>query len=153
MRKSFISILLTTIVCVAAFSFIGCKKKKAEINTITDIQWYADMQPGGDKIYVNFDKGEQYGFKFVIEDKADIDEIVNLILTTPLTYAGDLPVPPGNNTTFMIYQGTRTYNFSFHGVKATDKDRYYFSTDDIKDKITSVAAEKGAFDVKVDDVK
>ena len=135
------------------FTFVGCKKKKVIINTVTDIVRYADMQPGGDKIYVNFDTGEQYGFKFVIEDKDDIDEIVELILTTPLTYAGDLPVPPGNNTTFMLYQGTRTYNFSFHGVKANDKDRYVFSTDDLQNKITAVAEAKGAFDREAADIK
>lgn len=147
MRKNRISILLAMLLCLTVFPVAGCTPAES-VQTITDIAAYSDMQSGGDKIVVDFENGTRYGFQFSIEDKAEIDEIVSLVLTTSLMDASDAPVAPGNNTNFTIYQGIRTYGIAFSGV-TLDDNRYVFSTNDIEDKITAIAKEKGAFDTQV----
>lgn len=136
-KRLFIPLL---ILCIALLAMTGCSAKY-----ITDIAGYEDMQTGGDKIEVKFGNGTQYGFTFTIEDKADIDEIVNLVLTTELKNSSNRPVAPGDNTHFTVYQGENTYRIALSGVWAGD-ERYSFTSDELREKINAVATERGAFD-------
>jgi len=147
MRKSYISILLAVISCFIVFAFAGCSKTTENVETITDIEFYADMQAGGDKIVVDYENGTREGFIFTIEDKADIDEIVNLVLTSRLTNVGNEPVAPGDNTHFTVYQGEKAYGIALSGVRSNN-DRYIFSEiEALGQKISAIAIEKGAHDV------
>ncbi len=146
MRKSYISILIAVIVCFLTFAFVGCSEKTENIETITDIEFYVDMQAGGDKIVVDYENGTREGFKFTIEDKDDVGEIVNLILTSHLTNVGNDPIAPGDNTNFTVYQGTKAYGIALSGVISDNDDRYIFSERQaLNDKISAIAREKCAF--------
>ncbi|MGN0812395.1 MAG: hypothetical protein ACI4MQ_02675 [Candidatus Coproplasma sp.] len=109
MKKTVIAFLLSAITCIALFAFDGCTDKANQINAISDIEFYSDMLSGGDKIDVDFDNGKKDGFQFTIEDKSNIDEIVNFVLTAKLTNLGNEPPAPGNNTSFTIRQGANSY--------------------------------------------
>ncbi len=147
MRKSYISILLAIIACFLTFAFVGCSKttdNTDNIETITDIEFYADMQAGGDKIVVDYRNGRKDELNFTIEDKEDIDEIVNLILTSHLTNVGISPVAPGDDTDLTVYQGTKAYGLALSGVISNNNDRYTFSEiNALREKINVVAREKG----------
>lgn len=58
MKKTVIAFLLSAITCIVLFAFAGCTDKANQINSITDIEYYADMQSGGDKIDVSFENGK-----------------------------------------------------------------------------------------------
>lgn len=135
---------LTAMLCFGMFAFVGCAAASDAIKTITDIAGYADMQAGGDRIDVQFENGTQYGFRFQIEEKTDLDEIVNLVLTTGLTNLGNVPIAPGDNTCFTIYQSTKTYVIPLGGIRVNG-DLYVFSSSDLRDKINAIAEAKGAF--------
>lgn len=90
MKKTVIEFLLSAITCIVLFAFAGCTDKANQIKSIIDIEYYADMQSGGDKIGVSFENGKKNGFQFTIEDKSNIDEIVNLVLTAKLTNLGNI---------------------------------------------------------------
>lgn len=129
---------------VAVFAVAVCLKIQS-FKYITDIEGFADMQSGGDKIEVNFENGTQFGFNFTIEDKEDIEDIVNTVLTTRLTNLGkNSPDAPGDNTNFTVYQGDNAYRIALSGVWSND-NRYAFSTNDLRDKINTIATEAGAF--------
>lgn len=149
MKKAVIAFLLSAITCIALFAFAGCTDKANQINSITDIEFYSDMHSGGDKIDVDFDNGKNYGYQFSIEDKSDINEIVDLVLTAKLTNVGnDNPAPMGN-TSFTIRQGANSYGISLNGINF-DNSRYELSTNGrLHEKITNIATEKGAFDIEV----
>ncbi len=139
-------LLIPLLLCIALFAMVGCSNK---VEHITDITGYENMQPGGDKIEVNFENGKQYGFIFTIEDKTDIDEIVNMVLNTRLTNLGkNSPDVPGDNTHFTVYQCDNVYKIALSGVRSKDY-RYAFSNDDLREKIRDVAVAKGAFDREV----
>jgi hypothetical protein len=149
MKKTGIAFLLSAITCIVLFAFAGCTDKANQINSITDIEYYADMQSGGDKIDVSFENGKRGGFQFTIEDKSNIDEIVNLVLTAKLTNLGNAPPAPGNNTSFTIHQGAKSYGISSNGINV-DNNRYVLSTNNkLNEKITAIATEKGAFDTEI----
>lgn len=133
---------------IALFAMVGCTNTKT-VEYITDIAGYENMESGGDKIEVSFENGKQFGFNFTIEDKAEIDEIVNLVLTTQLINLGNnSPVEPGDNTHFTVYQGENVYGIALSGVMSND-NRYAFSTNDLREKIRDIAETKGAFDTEV----
>ena len=74
--KKLIAFVLT-LVCL--LSLVGCAK---EINTITDFSKFADMtKDGTDKIEVTFDNNTGTPFYFTIEEKEDIDEIMDIIFS------------------------------------------------------------------------
>ncbi|MDE5728944.1 MAG: hypothetical protein K2I20_02065 [Clostridia bacterium] len=138
--KKFLTPLI--LVCIALFAAVGC----AGVEVITDIAGYENFQRGGDKIDVVFENGTQSGFEFTIEDKDEIDEIVNLALTTRLNNAGKRPFAPGQNTYITIYQGEKSYNLNVVGVTSGEY-LYVFATTDLNDKIRDMAERLGAFSV------
>lgn len=135
------------LICLSLFAVVGCSNTKS-IEYITDIDYYADMQSDGDKIDVHFDNGTKSGFYFTIEDKTDIDEIVNLVLTAQLNNLGSEPVAPGDNTSFTIYQDTKSYGIALNGIMVNNT-RYIISSTDLINKLHSIAEAKGAFDTEV----
>ena len=149
MRKSVITIILSAILYIVLFVFAGCSDTANSINAIKDIELYSDMQAGGDKIDVDFDNGKKYGYRFSIEDKSDINEIVNLVLTAKLTNVGnDTPAPMGN-TSLTIRQGANSYGISLNGI-TIDNNCYVLSTNGkLREIITAIATEKGAYDSEV----
>lgn len=129
---------------IVAVCFAGCSER---INTITDIDLYSDMQAGGDKIEVCFENGTRYGFEFTVEDKNDIEDIVNTVITTPLINSGKQPAAPGDNTYFTVYQGKKAYIIHLSGV-ISNGNRYTFSTDGLRNKINAIAEANGAFETE-----
>ena len=71
-------IALTLALVLLLCCLVGCAK---EVNTITDFSKFEGMtKDGTDKIEVTFDNYSGYPFYFTIEDKDDIDEIMEIIL-------------------------------------------------------------------------
>ena len=70
---------LTLALTVFLACFVGCTK---EVNTVTDFSKFEGMtKDGTDKIEVTFDNYSGYPFYFTIEDKDDIDEIMEIIFS------------------------------------------------------------------------
>lgn len=147
MRKFFVPLLLSAAACFAVV-FAGCAGKTYKPEKITNMQYYAEMYAGGDKIDVCFDNGTKYGFNFTVEDKTVIEEIMNILLAAELTDCGNEPPAPLGNTHFTVYQGVKSYGISLSGI-FLNGNRYEFSTRELRDKITAVAEAYGAFDTEV----
>lgn len=143
--------ILWLLIVALLFAMVGCSDTKT-VEYITDIEGYETMQQGGDKIEVYFENGTRYGFPFTIEEQIDIDEIVNLLLSTRLEKLGDGPVAPGDNTHFTVYQGDKAYGIALSGV-TSNGDRYGFTSNDLRKKISEIAAAKGAFDTEAGSIR
>ena len=117
---------------------------KKKVGTITDFTKFYDMTRETDKIEVTFDNNSGTPFYFTIEDKEDIDEIMNIIFTDTFENMGE-EVNDGGHSSIKIIQGQRTYEMS---LSANKEGKYYyaFSTADLYDKIIELAQEAGAFD-------
>ena len=117
---------------------------KEKVGTITDFTKFYDLTRETDKIEVTFDNNSGIPFYFTIEDKEDIDEIMNIIFTDTFENIGE-EVNDGNHSSIKIIQGERTYDMS---VSANKEGKYYysFSTTDLYDKIIELAREAGAFE-------
>ena len=96
------------------------------------------------KIEVAFDNNSGTPFYFSIENKEDIDEIMNIIFSDTFENVGE-EVNDGNHSSIKIIQRERAYDMS---LSANKEGKYYysFSTTDLYDKIIELAREAGAFE-------
>ncbi len=134
---SLVLALITLMLCL-----VGCAK---EVNTITDFSKFSDMtQDGTDKIEVTFDNHSGSPFRFTIEEKEDIEEIMHIIFSATFEKMKQ-DVNGGSNTSIKIIQGEKTYSM---GVMRNyeGKTGYTFTTTELQDKIIELAREAGAFD-------
>lgn len=132
--------LILSLAC--SLGLVGCAK---EINTITDFSRFADMtKDGTDKIEVTFDNNTGTPFYFTIEDKEDIDEIMDIIFSASFEKMRE-EVNGGSHTSIKILQGENVYSM---GVMRNyeGKTGYTFTSTVLQDKIIELAREAGAFD-------
>ena len=137
--KKTLSLILTFVLLAC---LVSCAK---EIDTITDFSKFADMtKDGTDKIEVTFDNYSGYPFYFTIEDKGNIDEIMEIIFSASFNRM-DKEVNGGDHTSMKIIQGERVYNM--HAFMNKEGRYYYsFTTTELTLKIQELAKEAGAFD-------
>ena len=133
---------LTLALTVFLACFVGCTK---EVNTVTDFSKFEGMiKDGTDKIEVTFDNYSGYPFYFTIEDKEDIDEIMEIIFSASFNRM-EKEVNGGDHTSMKIIQGENVYNM--HVFMNKEGRHYYsFATTDLQVKLQEIAREKGAFD-------
>ena len=137
--KRLLALFLAVLITV---SFVGCTK---EVNTVTDFSKFEGMtKDGTDKIEVTFDNYSGYPFRFTIEDKDDIDEIMEIIFSASFNRMEE-EVNGGDHTSIKIIQGERAYNM--HAFMNKEGRYYYsFTTTELLSKIQELAKEAGAFD-------
>lgn len=148
MRKSYISIIVSAMLYFAMFLFAGCSNTSNDVITITDIEYYSDMQMEADRIEVKFDNSTGNYFKFTIDNKNDITDIMNIVLNDKLNNLGNEAIAPTDNTSFTVYQGEKAYSIALNGVMANG-NHYAFSSIDLQSKITDLAIAQGAYDTEV----
>ena len=125
-------------------SILSLDASKEKVGIITDFTKFYDMTRETDKIEVTFDNNSGMPFCFTIEDKEDIDEIMNIIFTDTFENMGE-EVNDGNHTSIKIIQGGREY--VMHTYNNKNGDYYYsFSTTELYDKIVELAREAGAYE-------
>ena len=137
--KRLLALFLAVLITV---SFVGCTK---EVNTVTDFSKFEGMtKDGTDKIEVTFDNYSGYPFYFTIEDKDDIDEIMEIIFSASFNRM-DKEVNGGDHTSMKIIQGERVYNL--HAFMNKEGKYYYsFTTTELLTKLQELGREAGAFD-------
>ena len=135
-------IALTLALVLLLCCLVGCAK---EVNTITDFSKFEGMtKDGTDKIEVTFDNYSGYPFYFTIEDKDDIDEIMEIIFSASFNKM-EKEVNGGDHTSIKIIQGENEYNL--HAFMNKEGRYYYsFTTTELLSKIQELAKETGAFD-------
>ena len=125
-------------------TILNLNASKEKIGTITDFAKFYDMTRETDKIEVTFDNNSGEPFYFTIEDKEDINEIMNIIFTATFEKMGT-EVNDSSHTSIRIFQGENEY--VMHVGSNKEGSYYYaFSTSDLQDKINELAREAGAFD-------
>ncbi len=122
---------------------VGCGK---EIKTIADFKRFESMTKETEKIEVCFDNNTGVPFYFNIFDQAEIDEIMEIIFSTELKNAGNEP-SAGDNTSLTIFQRDKKYTVHFR-VNKEGRNYYFFTNDDLQDKIRELAREAGAYDTE-----
>ena len=135
-------LIALVLVSVCVISLVGCTKK---VSTITDFSEFSDMtKEGTDKIEVTFDNNSGAPFYFIIEDKEDIDEIMDIIFSASFEKMRE-EVNGGSHTSIKILQGKKMYSM---GVVRNyeGKTGYTFTSTVLQDKIIELAREAGAFD-------
>ncbi len=138
--------LVLALVCV--LSLVSCvsesNENKKEVNTITDFSKFSDMtKDDTDKIEVTFDNHSGSPFYFTIEDKEDIDEIMNIIFSSSFDKCGEMN--DGSHTSIKIIQGEKEYKMHISHNK--EGESYYsFSTSDLFLKINELGEAAGAFE-------
>ena len=140
-------ILSIVLLLVLSACLIACTKESSdnnkEINTITDFSKFDGMVKETDKIEVTFDNHSGVPFYFTIEEKEDIDEIMNIIFSSSFEKRGK-ELNDGDHTSIKIFQGENVYNMHVLGNK--DGQYYYsFSSADLQDKIIELARDAGAY--------
>lgn len=131
-----LTLILTLLVCSTA-----CTR---EIKTINDFSKFSDMTRKTDKIEVTFDNYSGYPFYFTIEDREDIDEVMDIIFESSFNKMEE-EVNGGDHTSIKIIQGEKVYNM--HAFMNKEGRYYYsFSTTDLLLKIKELAREAGAYD-------
>lgn len=148
MRKSFISMTVSALLCFALSLFAGCSDTPKNVTTITDIEYYSDMHAEADRIKVKFDNNTGKYFKFTIENENDIDYIMNIVLNDKLNNLGNQQPAPANNTSLTVYQDEKAYGVSLNGI-AANGNHYAFTSTDLQSKITDLAIAQGAYDTEV----
>ena len=143
MRK----ILSLILAFILTGSLFACTKENIndnkEINAITDFSKFAGMVKGTDKIEVTFDNHSGTPFYFTIEEKEDIDEIMDIIFSSSFEKQGK-ELNDGDHTSIKIIQGENTYNM--HILRNKEGQYYYsFSSNKLQDKISELAREAGAY--------
>ena len=111
---------------------LSCKN---QINYITDIDSYSNLTKNCDSIRVSYDINESTPYIFTINDKNELDDIMELILSTKLN-SGE--VRDGNHTTLTIYYESFdvTINSSFVNYK---NKVYYFENSNLYTKIQELS--------------
>lgn len=137
--KRILSLMLGFILLVG---LVGCSK---EVNTITDFSEFADMtKDGTDKIEVTFDNHSGKSFNFDVEDREDIEDIMDIIFSSSFG-SKQKEVNPGDNTSITVIQGKKEYHI--HACMNKEGQYYYsFSTAELQTKIQEFAREAGAFE-------
>lgn len=145
MSKTIISTVLTALICLSLFAVAGCSDG-ISIIYITDIKDFSDIQSNTDKIEIDFDNHTGKPFKFTIDDKVTINQIMDIVLHDKLTNIGK-EFPPGDNTFMTVYQGENAYRLSVR-VNGANGNYYAFSSD-LQSKIIDLAIAQGAYDTEV----
>jgi hypothetical protein len=128
---------------VMTASLVGCTKEK-EINTVTDFSKFSDMTKETDRIEVTLDNYSGYPFYFTIEDREEIDEIMDIIFSASFNKIGD-ELNGGDHTSIKIIQGDRVYNM--HAFMNKEGRYYYsFTTTELLTKLQELGREAGAYD-------
>ena len=79
MKKLLILPLSLVLLLMSFVCFVSCTEEvDKEINTITDFSNFSSLTRATDRIEVTFDNHSGAPFYFTIEDKEDIDEIINI---------------------------------------------------------------------------
>lgn len=141
--KKFISALICFLCLMVMLAMAGCTNTKP-ITNITEFERFSDMQQTSDVIDVEFDNHTGKPFNFTINNKSDIQEIMNIVLTEELVDIGK-DFPPGDNTFITIHQGEKSYNLSTR-INSENGSNYAFSTDKLQSKIIDLATIQGAYD-------
>lgn len=108
---------------------------------------FADLHKTADSIEVEFDNHTGKPFKFTVEDKNEIAEIMNIILNEELNNVGKGLPPVGDNTWITIHQGEKSYRLSVR--YNIEKDIYYGFSFELQSKIIELATARGAYDTEV----
>ena len=142
--KKLIAIVLA-LVCV--LGLVSCvirnNENEKEVNTITDFSKFSDMtKDGTDKIEVTFDNNTGVPFYFTIEEKEDIDEIMNIIFSSFFEKCGE---KNGSHTSLNIIQGEKEYKMHISTNKEGNNN-YSFSTEDLFWKIQELGEAAGAYE-------
>ncbi|MDE6189540.1 MAG: hypothetical protein K2G37_04575 [Clostridia bacterium] len=143
-----IILIVASVACLTLVALVGCSR--SSYSSLAQVSEYKDLKNGCDRIEVKVNETINclilHNFYFSVQDKDDINEIVNLLLNTRLDREDLLP-PPGasGGYTLTVYQGEKTFTVSTTGVYIKDK-RYVFSTNELFNKIKSLADSKGASD-------
>ena len=125
-------------------TILGVNDTKEKIGTITDFSRFSNMKQEADRIDVTFDNNSGIPFYFTIEDAKDIDEIMNIIFTTPLENMGS-EVNDSDHTSIRIFQGEKEY--AMHVGSNKEGENYYtFSTCELQDKIIELARKAGDYE-------
>ena len=143
--KKLIVFVLTLVCVLGLFSCDGVNNESEKaINTITDFSKFSDMtKDGTDKIEVTFDNYSGYPFYFTIEDKENIDEIMDIIFSSSFDKCGEMN--DGSHTSITIVQGEKEYKM--HVSRNKEGESYYsFSTSDLFLKINELGEAAGAFE-------
>lgn len=130
------------IVFVLSLSLIGCEK---EVKSISDFSKFSGMTRDTDRIEVTFDNYSGYPFYFTIDDREELDEIMDIIFSSSFNKMGN-EMNGGDHTSLKIIQGEKVYNMHTFMNK---EGRYYYSfaTTELQMKIRELAEEAGAFDL------
>ena len=125
-------------------SILSLDASKEKVGIITDFTKFYDMTRETDKIEVPFDNNSGEPFYFTIEDKEDIDEIMDIIFSASFEKMRE-EVNGGSHTSIKILQGENVYSM---GVMRNyeGKTGYTFTSTVLQDKIIELAREAGAFD-------
>ena len=144
--KKLIAIVLALVCVLGLVSCgIGNNENEKEVNTITDFSKFSDMtKDGTDKIEVTFDNNTGVPFYFTIEEKEDIDEIMDIIFSASFEKMRK-EVKGGSNTSIKILQDETTYSM---GVMRNyeGQNGYTFTSTELQDKIIELARKAGAFE-------
>ena len=143
--KKLIALVLALVCALGLVSCVGVNNEsEKEVNTITDFSRFADMtKDGTDKIEVTFDNHSGSPFYFTIEDKENIDEIMDIIFSSSFDKCGEMN--DGSHTSIKIIQGEKEY--TMHISRNKEGESYYsFSTSDLFLKINELGEEAGAFE-------
>ncbi len=146
MKKIISAIICFLCLSIMIISIAGCSNAKTIVH-ITDMERFADMQESADSIEVEFDNHTGKPFKFTVEDKNDIAEIMNIVLTEELANMGKEYPPVGDNTFITIHQGDKSYSLSVR--YNSEQDIYYGFSFDLQSKIIEFATAQGAYDTEV----
>ena len=137
-------ILSLALIFMLSICFVACTEEAdKEIKTITDFSKFSDMTSETDRIEVTFDNHSGAPFYFTIQDKEDINEIMDIIFSSSFEKQGK-EMNDGDHTSIKIIQGENTYNM--HISRNKEGQYYYsFSSNKLQDKIIELAREAGAY--------
>ncbi len=113
--KKIITLIMLTVISLFAF---GCGSK---IEKITDIPTLSDMKNEADKIEVRYFPGKN-AYDFTIDDKATINEMMELLFSASINYEGKIASPGSGSFALTITQGNKSYQVN-QCTKV--KNRYY----------------------------
>lgn len=137
-KKIICFLLLGVVYIMLLVSVTGCSQAASKID---DFSAYSNMLKSADRIEVKFDNYTGSPYFFTIENKDDIEEIMELIFSDLDCVGKEFPV--GDNTFMTICQGEQSYSFSDRFI--SEKGKYYMFSADLHQKIYKAAEKNGAF--------